>query len=37
LGTQYASQAMSEHAYAESVQQAVTYAIARVRDNPAHD
>ena len=37
LGTQYAAQAMNEKSYAESVEQAVTQAINRVKANPAHD
>jgi len=37
LGTLYASQAMSEAAYANSVNQAVAQAIKKVRKNPAHD
>jgi len=37
LGTLYASQAMTEQAYADSVKQAVTHAIKKVRKNPAHD
>jgi len=37
LGTLYASQAMTEQAYAQSVKQAVTQAINKVRKNPAHD
>jgi len=37
LGTQYAAQAMNEKSYAESVEQAVTQAIKRVKANPAHD
>jgi len=37
LGTLYASQAMTEQAYADSVKQAVAQAIVKVRDNPAHD
>jgi competence protein ComFB len=37
LGTQYAAQAMSEQSYAESVQNAVSQAITKVRSNPAHD
>jgi len=37
LGTQYAAQAMSEQAYAESLQHAVAQAIAKVKANPAHD
>jgi len=37
LGTLYASQAMSEQAYAESVKTAVSQAIKKVKRNPAHD
>ncbi|MCL2214572.1 MAG: late competence development ComFB family protein [Treponema sp.] len=37
LGTLYASQAMNERAYADSVKNAVSEAIRRVRENPAHD
>ena len=37
LGTLYASQAMTEQAYADSIKQAVTQAIDRVLRNPAHD
>ena len=37
LGTLYTSQAMSEQTYAESVKEAVTAAIAKVKDNPSHD
>ena len=37
LGTLYASQAMTEQAYADSVKQAVTQAIKKVKKNPAHD
>ncbi|MCL2211567.1 MAG: late competence development ComFB family protein [Treponema sp.] len=37
LGTLYASQAMTEQAYAESVKQAVAQAVKKVRKNPAHD
>jgi len=37
LGTLYASQAMTEQAYAESVKAAVAEAIKRVKNNPAHD
>ena len=37
LGTLYAAQAMNEQSYADSVQQAVAQAIARVSTNPAHD
>ena len=37
LGTLYASQAMTEQAYAESVKKAVNIAIKKVKRNPAHD
>ena len=37
LGTLYASQAMTEQSYADSVKRAVTYAIEKVKNNPAHD
>jgi len=37
LGTLYASQAMTEQAYADSVRKAVARAIEKVRKNPAHD
>ena len=37
LGTLYASQAMTEQAYADSVKNAVSQAIDKVRKNPAHD
>jgi len=37
LGTLYASQAITEKAYAESVKKAVAQAIKKVRENPAHD
>jgi len=37
LGTLYASQAMTEQGYAESIKNAVTEAIKRVKNNPAHD
>ena len=37
LGSLYAAQAMSDEAYAESVQQAVAQAIERVSSNPGHD
>ncbi|MDR2079810.1 MAG: late competence development ComFB family protein [Treponema sp.] len=37
LGTLYASQAMSEEAYAASVREAVSGAIEKVRTNPSHD
>ena len=37
LGSLYAAQAMNEQAYADSVQEAVSQAIVKVRANPAHD
>ena len=37
LGTQWASQAMTEQAYAAGVKSAVTQAIQKVKENPAHD
>jgi len=37
LGTLYASQAMTEQSYADSVKEAVTMAIKKVKNNPAHD
>jgi len=37
LGTLYASQAMTEQAYADSVKNAVSQAIKKVKKNPAHD
>jgi len=37
LGTLYASQAMTEQAYADSVKKAVQEAIIKVKKNPAHD
>jgi competence protein ComFB len=37
LGTLYASQAINEKSYAESVKQAVAKAIKKVKTNPAHD
>ena len=37
LGTQYASQAMSETSYAKSLKDSVTKAIEKIRKNPAHD
>ena len=37
LGTLYASQAMTEQAYADSVKAAVSQAIKKVKRNPAHD
>jgi competence protein ComFB len=36
LGTLYASQAMSEQAYADSINKAVTMAINKVKENPSH-
>jgi competence protein ComFB len=37
LGTLYASQAMSEQTYADSIKKAVAVAIKKVKSNPAHD
>ena len=37
LGTLYAAQAMSDQVYADSIQQAVANAIAKVSSNPGHD
>jgi len=37
LGTLYASQAITQQAYADSVKTAVSQAIQKVRENPAHD
>ena len=37
LGTLYASQAMTEQSYADSVKQSVALAIKKVRSNPGHD
>ena len=37
LGTLYASQAMTEQTYADSVREAVAVAIKKVRENPSHD
>ncbi|MDR0300984.1 MAG: late competence development ComFB family protein [Treponema sp.] len=37
LGTLYASQAMTEQSYADSVKNAVAEAIKKVKNNPAHD
>jgi competence protein ComFB len=37
LGTLYATQAMTEKAYADSVKYAVAQAIKKVKKNPAHD
>jgi len=37
LGTLYTAQAMTEQNYADSVKQAVSQAIEKVRTNPAHD
>ena len=37
LGTLYASQAMTEKSYADSVKNAVARAIKKVRNNPSHD
>ena len=37
LGTLYAATAMDEEAYAASIQEAVSSAIEKVRENPSHD
>jgi competence protein ComFB len=37
LGTLYASQAMTEQSYADSIKKAVADAIVKVKNNPAHD
>jgi len=37
LGTLYASQAITEKGYAESIKKSVTWAIKKVKKNPAHD
>jgi len=37
LGTLYASQAMTERSYADSVKKAVAQAIKKVKENPGHD
>jgi len=37
LGSLYAAQAMNDEEYAETVQQAVASAIAKVKANPSHD
>ena len=37
LGTLYASQAITEKSYADSVKNAVADAIEKVKTNPAHD
>jgi len=37
LGTLYTAQAMSETDYADSVRQAVSTAIEKVKQNPSHD
>ena len=37
LGTLYASQAMTEQTYADSVKHAVAGAIKKVKNNPGHD
>ena len=37
LGTLYASSAMNEKTYADSVKKAVAFAIKKVKKNPAHD
>ncbi|MDR2901033.1 MAG: late competence development ComFB family protein [Treponema sp.] len=37
LGSIYASQAMNEESYAQSVRDAVAQSIEKVRKNPSHD
>jgi competence protein ComFB len=37
LGTLYASQAMTEQLYADSIKEAVANAIKKVKKNPGHD
>ena len=37
LGSLYAATAMDEETYAKSVQEAVSNAIEKVRENPSHD
>ena len=37
LGAQWASAAMTEQAYADSIKKAVLQAIKKVKANPAHD
>jgi competence protein ComFB len=37
LGSLYAAHAMNEEAYANSVQQAVSASIEKVKKNPSHD
>ena len=37
LGTLYASQAMTEQEYGDSIRQAVFQAIEKVKANPSHD
>ena len=37
LGTLYASQAMNEESYAQSIQNAVAQSIQKVKKNPSHD
>jgi len=37
LGSLYASQAMNEEAYAQSVQNAVSQSIQKIKRNPSHD
>ena len=37
LGTLYAAQAKNEPIYADTIQQAVAKAIAKVSSNPSHD
>lgn len=37
LGTLYAAQAINEESYAQSIRDAVSNSIEKVRKNPAHD
>ncbi|MDR0669285.1 MAG: late competence development ComFB family protein [Treponema sp.] len=37
LGTLYTSQAMTDESYGESIRNAVSAAIEKVRENPSHD
>ena len=37
LGSLYAATAMDEETYAKSIQEAVSIAIGKVRENPSHD
>ncbi|MDR2499795.1 MAG: late competence development ComFB family protein [Treponema sp.] len=37
LGSLYAAQAIHEDSYAQSIREAVAFAIEKVRKNPSHD